>query len=148
MKTMRFCILNRADKQTLKGLLSSYPMAIEDLKKQINILEEHNRKLQRIIEHYIPGKITGYSIKGHTEYVASNGIGSSMKLQLPDCLYVYKNGREYFFHGLYIDSPEFEQDSKLDNIIYAMSGDGNQHYILDLDTLKGIKYTDYSKEKE
>lgn len=136
---MRFQISNKVNNQKLKDLLTSYPKAIEELKQQICNLQEENEKLQRIIEHYIPGKITGYSV-----YC----IGNIWNRNWYDYLYVYKNGKEYKFTDLHINSPEFEQDSKLDNIIYAMSGDGNQHYVLDLDTLKWIKYADYSEEKE
>lgn len=142
---MKFNILNKKDKQSLKEMLSSYPKTMEDLKKQICDLKAQNEKFQRIIEHYVPKEITGYSTerKVDYEYVSQDIV---KYIEYPEILYLYKNGKEYVFQDLYIDSPKFEQDEQ-DNIVYAMSGDGDQHYLLDLNTLNWIKYADYSKEK-
>lgn len=103
---------------------------IEEIKtkiSKINIESSLKRdEIQRILKHYVPSKITGFSMShfGNWHYTAKT--------------YVYKDGEEYIFDHLDINNPVFKQGDK-DNVIYASSGDGEDNYILDLEQKSFIK---------
>lgn len=104
------------------GQITKLSVQISDLKKEINDLQNENEKLHRILEHYIPGEITGspscarYGPFGIEKYLN---------------LYVYKGGKEYVFHGIMISDPEIFQGEK-DNIVYISDKATKKRYVLDL----------------
>lgn len=109
---------------------------IYNLTNKVNILNQDIEYLIRTLEHHEHNKITGSS---------RHCVGNIMNWH--DYLYVYKNGEEYKFQDLYIESPVFEQ-GELDNIVYAISGNGKHKYILDLKKCTYIKYNELDDKED
>lgn len=95
-------------------------LVLKSLQESIETVSEQNRKLQRILKNYIPGKVTGYS-EFHCEFFRFKGFKT----------YVYKNGEEYIFDGLYIKNPIFSQGEK-ENIVLANDGKTGAQFVLDI----------------
>lgn len=96
-----------------------------DLTNRVNALnrcfQRQNEELRRILENYVPGSITGYTI---TDTIAFGGL-------IKNTFYLYKNGREYVFNGLNLCSPKLIQGKK-ENIVYAEDNENGKKYVLDL----------------
>lgn len=81
--------------------------------------EEQIDKISRIMKNYVPGKITSDS------YMS---IDSSF-----ETLYVYKDGMECEFRGLYIPKPKFSYGT-LKHIVYARDTENGNLYVLNMNT--------------
>lgn len=111
-------------------ILKNIESRCDKLEKELKFLNEQCDQLQRIIKHYIPGTITGYS---ETMFVYGlTGRRETAKM------YLYKNGEEHVFEGLNIDSPKFLQGEK-ENIVYAEDGKTGKIYVLDIRSGKSIE---------
>ena len=110
---------NFATKDEIENVTSK----IGRLKDRINALSKENESLKRILKFYAHGDLCGFS--ENAELFVWSGYRLERKT------YVYKNGEEYIFDGLYIENPVFTQGEK-ENIVYATSGDGTRKYVLDL----------------
>lgn len=75
------------------------PWRYKDLLKRIKCLEEDNLSLKRILENYVPGKITHKTISTELTYIKY--ISSET--------YIYKNGKEYYFGGIPLYNPKFKE---------------------------------------
>lgn len=110
---------NFATKDEIENVTSK----IVRLEGRINALSKENESLKRILKFYAHGELFGFS-----ENKELWGWGG---YRLKHKTYVYKNGEEYIFDGLYIENPNFTQGNK-ENVVYASSGDGKYRYVLDL----------------
>lgn len=98
-----------------------------DLVEKISILKNENDKLKRILRNSVNGKVTGFSVK-------PNYSENFRFVEYSPCkTYVYKNGREYIFTGLYLEEPVFEQGNEK-NTVFVTSKGGKAKYVLDLRT--------------
>lgn len=110
---------NFATKDEIENVTSK----IVRLEGRINALSKENESLKRILKFYAHGDLFGFS--ENAKLFEWNGYRLVCKT------YVYKNGEEYIFDGLYIENPNFTQGNK-ENVVYASSGDGKYRYVLDL----------------
>lgn len=110
----KFCTKDEIENVTSK---------IGRLEDRINALSKENESLKRILKFYAHGNLCGFS--ENAELFVWSGY------RLKGKTYVYKNGEEYIFDGLYIENPNFAQGNK-ENVVYASSGDGKYRYVLDL----------------
>lgn len=117
--------------------ISKLSAQIADLRREINDLKGENRKLHRILEHYIPGEITGHRICAER---GPFGIISYLYS------YVYKDGHEYTFHNMRFLDPEFFQGEK-DNIVYVTDKETKKRYVLDLDQESFIELGEDDKDE-
>ena len=110
---------NFATKDEIENVTSK----IWRLEDGINALSKENESLKRILKFYAHGDLCGFS--------ENAGLFGWSGYRLERKTYVYKNGEEYIFDGLYIENPNFAQGNK-ENVVYASSGDGKYKYVLDL----------------
>lgn len=112
-------------KHSKKKILDEIEEIKIDVSKIKDELSSKCDEIQRILKHYVPGEITGFS-------ELSFGLWNHTSKT-----YVYKDGEEYIFDHLNINNPVFKQGDK-DNVVYASSGDGD-NFILDLNQKSFIK---------
>ena len=126
----KFCTKDEIENVTSK---------IGRLEDRINALSKENESLKRILKFYAHGNLCGFS--ENEELFVRSGYRLERKT------YVYKNGEEYIFDGLYIENPNFAQGNK-ENVVYASSGDGKYRYVLDLYNNAFIEIETKESEKE
>ena len=126
----KFCTKDEIENVTSK---------IGRLEDRINALSKENESLKRILKFYAHGDLCGFS--ENEELFVWSGYRLERKT------YVYKNGEEYIFDGLYIENPNFAQGNK-ENVVYASSGDGKYRYVLDLYNNAFIEIETKESEKE
>ena len=126
---------NFATKDEIENVTSK----IGRLEDRINALSKENESLKRILKFYAHGDLCGFS--ENEELFVWSGYRLERKT------YVYKNGEEYIFDGLYIENPNFAQGNK-ENVVYASSGDGKYRYVLDLYNNAFIEIETKESEKE
>ena len=103
---MKFKILNQfatkeeADKIFRK--VDQLENTINRVMKENSELEKSVKQMGRILENYIPGRITTQSYESDIEIV---GLSCRCK---PRFTYIYKDGREHKISGLTLYKPEFE----------------------------------------
>lgn len=104
---------------------------IKELEKNINDLRLDNEKLHRILNFYIPGKITWVR---NSEYAIFNQ-------DKDESSYIYKDGREYRIKALYLRCPIIRK-TKIPNVLIIK--DINIKYAVDLNDCSfmqiGLKY--------
>lgn len=110
-------------KLALKKDIEEVTSVLGTLQESIENISKQNEKLQRILRHYIPGSITGYS---ESLVIENNGYVS-----IKHETYVYKNGEEYIFDNLYIKNPIFSQGEK-ENIVLANDEKTGAQFVLDI----------------
>lgn len=126
---------NFATKDEIENVTSK----IGRLEEKINALSKENESLKRILKFCAHGELCGFS---ENEELWEWGT-----YILKHETYVYKNGEEYIFDGLYIENPNFAQGNK-ENVVYASSGDGKHRYVLDLYNNSFIEIETKESEKE
>lgn len=114
---------NRIKKKKLLADIESLNARVESLSNQVKEFYSAEKELRRILKNHVHGEVVGFSERD--EHWVFGGYHFEYKT------YVYKNGEEYIFNDLYIETPNFSQGEK-ENIVYATSGDGTQKYVLDL----------------
>ena len=93
----------------------------EILTNRLEALEEEKTTIQRILHNHSHGEIVGHFVPKGAFY------GTALY-----CLFLYKDGKEYFFeHLLKISNPVFTQ-GETESIVYVESGDKKRKYVLDL----------------
>lgn len=117
---------NRIKRKKLLADIESLNSKVDSLSKQMKELYSTEKKIRRILSNHAHGEVSGFS---RFDY---RGLYYNPET------YVYKNGEEHFFDGIYIKNPVFTQGEKED-IVYAISGDGTQKYVLDLFQNKAIE---------
>lgn len=110
---------NRIKKEKILADIEELNSRVDFLSKQVKEFYSVEKELRRILENHVHGEVSGFS------RLDFSGICCN------SYTYVYKNGEEHFFNGLYIKNPVFMHGEK-ENIVYATSGDGTQKYVLDL----------------
>lgn len=124
-----------------KKFFRKYNEDIEDLKKRLNRQEEkldshsrrvseidcENKELKRILENYIPGKITYKSVSEYLNMFSRDRF---------NYLYLYKDGKEFCINNLKLNNPTFSKkaDSNQENVVYVKD---------DISTKKEIEYREY-----
>lgn len=98
-----------------------------DLNNKICSIQDENNKIKRVLKNHVYGEITGFSIEPHLKTTLNSYVHIGEKT------YVYKDGEEYIFNGLYLENPVFEQGNK-ENIVFATSKGSKAKYVLDLRT--------------
>lgn len=117
------------NKQKVK--LDSYDSRITD------IIDE-NKRLKRILENYIPGKITYQNMSEYLTIFCINRV---------NWCYIYKDGKEFYINDIKFDNPSFTErnDSNQKNIVYVkdeVTTDGKieyREYIIDLNNCTFIR---------
>lgn len=96
--------------------------------------EESVKQLRRILENYIPGRISYQSCDGDAKIV---GLAYTFN---PHYTYIYKDGREYEITGLSLNNPEFEVLNS-NNVICALDIVKNTvvEYVIDLNNCTVVK---------
>lgn len=117
---------NRIKKEKLLADIESLNARVESLSNQVKEFYSTEKELRRILINHARGEVTGFS---RFDY---RGLYYNPET------YVYKNGEEHFFNGIYIKNPVFTQGEK-ENIVYATSGDGTRKYVLDLSQNRAIE---------
>lgn len=106
---------------------------IKELEKNINDLRLDNEKLHRILNFYIPGKITW----------VRNSECAIFHQDKDESSYIYKDGREYRIKALSLWCPKIKE-TKISNILIIK--DINREYVVDLNDcsfkLIGLEYCD------
>ena len=97
----------------------------ERIRKRISDLSDRIDTMERILQHYVPGKTTGVNEFIHHWPVAYGTF------------YVYKDGKEFCFRGLSVIDPVLE-NTDIENVMYVTSQKNGEKYILDLHTLNGV----------
>lgn len=110
-----------------KKYLRKYSSDIEILKEQLNDITDENKRLKRILENYIPGKITYLNMSEHLTIFSINRN---------EWCYLYKDGKEFCINNIKFNNPSFTErnDSNQKNIVYVKD---------DVSTEEVIEYREY-----
>lgn len=84
---------------------------LDNYNSQIRDIIDENKKLKRILENYIPGKIT---YKNMSEYM-------SFSYKKDVWCFIYKDGKEFYINDMRLNNPSFTErnDSSQKDIIYV-----------------------------
>lgn len=135
-----------------KKFFREYSEDIEDLKERLNKQQEkldsygirvsdmecENKKLKRVLENYIPGRIT---YKNISEYL------TIFHRDRFNYLYLYKDGKEFCINNLKLNMPTFleESDNDRKDVVcvndYISTKNKTQliKYVIDLDNCTYIR---------
>lgn len=123
----RYLRKNNSDIEILKEQLNEQQKKLDIYNKQINDITDENKRLKRILENYIPGKITYLNM---SEYLTIFNINRN------EWCYLYKDGKEFCINNIKFNNPSFTErnDSNQKNIVYVKD---------DVSTEEVIEYREY-----
>lgn len=123
--------------EILEEQLNKQQKKLDAFNNQIADIADENKKLKRILENYIPGKITYQNM---SEYLS---IGYNRNIWC----FLYKDGEEFCINNMRLNNPSFTErnDSNQKNIVYVkddVTTDGKieyREYIIDLSNCTFIR---------
>lgn len=117
------------DIENLKDLLNRQREKLDSYSRRISDMEYENEKLKRILENYIPGRITYRNISKCLTVFESDRFKFNY-------LYLYKDGKEFCINNLKLNNPTFpkKDDSNQENVVCVKD---------DIGTKKEFKYREY-----
>ena len=126
-------IFHKVSKQDQIDLLYN---RLDKLSDDIKELYEENRKLRRILENHIPGKITFTNSNGRQPW-AINLHGVDIWTYCNDKTFIYKDGKEYVIDNLYLsENTVLTASPTQNNVVIGTNKEGtvyinlfNGHYI-------------------
>lgn len=97
--------------EILEDQIDRQKRKLENYNSQITDIIDENKKLKRILENYIPGKIT---YKNMSEYLLSTYDRNVW-------CFIYKDGKEFCINDMRLNEPSFTErnDSSQKDIIYV-----------------------------
>lgn len=122
----------------LEDQINKQKVKIDSYNSLIADITDENKRLKRILENYIPGKITYQNM---SEYLTIFSINRN------EWCYLYKDGKEFCINDIKFNDPSFMErnDSNQKNIVYVkddVSTDGvieYREYIIDLNNCTFIR---------
>lgn len=122
----------------LEDQINKQKVKIDSHNSLITDITDENKRLKRILENYIPGKITYQNM---SEYLTIFSINRN------EWGYLYKDGKEFCISDIKFNNPSFMErnDSNQKNIVYVkddVSTDGvieYREYIIDLNNCTFIR---------
>lgn len=102
-------VKNRID--ILEDQIDRQKKKLDNYNSQITDIIDENKKLKRILENYIPGKITYKNMSGYLSDIYNRNVWCS----------IYKDGKEFFINDMRLNDPSFTErnDSSQKDIIYV-----------------------------
>lgn len=127
-----------SDIEILKEQLNEQQKKLDFYNKKIIDITDENKRLKRILENYIPGKITYQNM---SEYLTVFSINRN------EWCYLYKDGKEFCINNIELNNPSFTEinDGDQKNIIYVkddITTDGKieyRKYIINLNNCTFIR---------
>lgn len=127
----------------LEDQINKQKVKIDSHNSLITDITDENKRLKRILENYIPGKITYQNMSYISEGLTIFGINRNER----EWCYLYKDGKEFSINDIKFNAPSFMErnDSNQKNIVYVkddVSTDGvieHREYIIDLNNCTYIR---------
>lgn len=95
---------------------------------QIDLLYEENRELRRILENYIPGKIT-FASSNRRQPCVIDLHGVIIQPYCNDKTFIYKDGKEYVIDNLYLSENTVLSASPTQNHVVIGTNEEGTVYI-------------------